>query len=105
MQQEDDINIGGNRVRLSPLAFKTGAPHKCAMPGKDHFDLFAIGRHHDPVAHGDFGPYVAHPHGLNAHRRRAVPNRAPTTVKARHPSRQIGPIEGMRLVFGDFGAR
>ena len=92
-------------MRLSPLAFKTGSSHKRAMAGQDHFDLFAVGRDHDPVAHGNFSPDVADPHWFNAHRGRPVPNGAPTTVKARYPARQIGPIEGMRMVFGDFGAR
>ena len=92
-------------MRLSPLAFKTGSSHKRAMAGQDHFDLFAVGRDHDPVTHGNLGSDVAHSHWFNAHRGWPVPNGAPTTVEARYPARQIGPIKGMRLVFGDFGAR
>jgi hypothetical protein len=75
------------------------------MARQDQFDLFTIGRNHNPVTDGNFGPNIADPDRFDAHRWRAVPNSAPTSVKSRDPARQIGPIEHMWVISGNFSAR
>jgi hypothetical protein len=75
------------------------------MARQDQLDLFAVGRDHDPVTNGNFGPNIANPNRFDTHRWRAVPNSAPTSVKARYPARQMSPIEHMWVISDNFGAR
>ena len=59
--QEDDVDVGGQRVGLGAGALERRPPDERRPPRQDVVDPLAVVGRHDPVTDGDVGADVAHP--------------------------------------------
>ena len=64
VQQEDVIDVGGDRVSLGALPFEARSTHECTPTGEHQLDSFGVDRYDHPITHRNIGSYVADPRHL-----------------------------------------
>ena len=84
VDEEDDIDVGGQGVGLGPVALMRCPPHERALAFEHGLHPLAVGRRDDPVADGHIGTDVADTKRLVADRRQYG---APPAVEAHRPAR------------------
>src|SRR5206468_1726632 len=86
MHQHDDVDVGGDRLRLGAIAFERRPPHERAATWEHGLDPVELRRRHDPVTDRYFGTDVAQAHWLRVE---IVQYRAPAPVEAGDTARGL----------------